>query len=96
MKFLPAEGHISVIVEKEYVSPSGIVLTDNAFLDRLSKGKVVGTSQTRVETTNHYLDPKYEVDDTVVFLKGNGLPIKLDGFDILILAENEVLGKILD
>lgn len=96
MKFLPSEGHISVIVEKQKVSPSGIIIAENALLDRLSRAKVVGTSQTRVETTNHYLDPKYEVDDTVVFLKGNGLSIKLDGFDILILAENEVLGKILD
>lgn len=96
MKFLPAEGYIAVVVEQEKKTASGIIFSDNALLDRMSKATVVSTSMRRIETTGEYLDPTYNLDDTVVFLKGNGINYKLDGVDLIIIGENEVLGKLID
>lgn len=96
MKFLPSEGYIAVVVAKESTTKSGIIITDNALLDRMSRGTVISTSMRRVETTSEYLDPTYNLDDVVVFLKGNGISFKLDGTDIIILSESEVLGKLID
>lgn len=95
MKFLPAEGHIAVIIKTETKTKSGIYIPETALgEDRMSKGEVVGTSQRRIETTGEYLDPKYNLGDVVLFGKGHGNPFKFNGRDLIILAEDEVFGSI--
>lgn len=96
MKFYPAEGYIAVLVKTETKSVAGIIIPDNALMDRISKGVVVSTSQRRIETTGEYLNPKFDINTTVLYLKGNGTPIKLDGVDLIVLSEDEVLGSIVD
>lgn len=95
MKFLPAEGFIAVIIKTETKTKSGIFIPDNALgEDRMSKGQVVGTSMRRIETTGEYLLPKFGLDATVLFSKGAGNAFKFDGFDLIILGEDEIFGTI--
>ena len=95
MKFLPAEGFIAVIIKTETKTKSGIFVPDNALgEDRMSKGSVVGTSMRRIETTGEYLPPKFDLDAIVLFGKGAGNPFKFDGFDLVILGEDEIFGTI--
>lgn len=96
MKFIPQEGYIAVQVETMKKLDSGIFIPDNVLADRISRAKVVSTTNRRIETTGEYLDPVYALDDMVVYLKGNGTPLKLNGIDLIILSESEVLGKIVD
>lgn len=97
MQFLPAEGYIAVIIKTETKTKSGIYIPDNALgEDRMSKGQVVGTSMRRIETTGEYLDPKFELDSIVVYPKGAGNIFKYAGLDLVILAEDEVFGTILE
>ena len=97
MKFLPAEGYIAVVINTVTKSQAGIYIPETALgEDRMSKGTVVGTSQRRIETTGEYLDPKYYLDDVVLFPKGAGNPFKFEGMDLIILSEDEVFGKIVE
>lgn len=94
MKFTPASGYIAVQIETMKKSEYGIYIPDNALTDRLSKATVVGTSQERVETSTELLQPKYKLNETVLFPKGSGYPLKLDGIDLVILKNDEVFGTI--
>ena len=83
--------------EAETKTKSGIFIPDNALgEDRMSKGRVVGTSRRRIETSGEFLDPKFDLDDLVLFGKGSGNPFKFDGFDLVILGEDEVFGTIVE
>jgi chaperonin GroES len=86
--------HDRVIVERQEVeskSAAGIVLTGSA-AEKSTRGKVLAVGNGRVleNETVQALDVK--VGDTVIFAEGYGTKSeKIDGKEVLILAENDIL-----
>lgn len=91
MKFTPAKGFIAVQVQSMQKSAMGIYIPDNALTDRLSKAIVVGTNITTTPTGDA-LEPEYKLNDNVIFVKGSGYPFKVDGIDLILLKNEEVMG----
>ena len=77
-------------LEKEERTKSGIVLPDTA-KEKPQQGKVlaVGTGKTLESGTKVALDVKE--GDTVIFSKYAGTEIKIDGDELLILSERDIL-----
>lgn len=78
--------------EPETQRPSGIYVAETA-KEKPQKGTIVAVGPGKWEDGK--LEPmSVQVGDTVLFAKYAGTEIKLDGEDVLILSQKDVLAKI--
>lgn len=92
MNFRPLHDRVLVKrVEAEEKTAGGIILVDSA-QEKPSQGSVlaVGTGTILEDGTIRPLDVK--VGDKVVFGKWSGSEIKIDGEELLILKESDIMG----
>jgi chaperonin GroES len=80
------------VLEEEQTTASGIVLPDTA-KEKPQRGKVLAVGKGRYED-GQLIPLDVAVDDEVVFSKYGGTEIKVDGEDVLILRESDVLAKV--
>jgi chaperonin GroES len=79
-------------VEQEEVSASGIVLPDTA-RQKPQRGRVLAVGHGRYEEGKR-IAPDVAEGDEVVYSKYGGSELKIDGEDVLILAEQDILAKV--
>ena len=95
LKFRPLHDRILIRkrVEKEERSAGGIIIPDTA-KEKPQEGEVmaIGNGKRTDDGTVHKIDVK--VGDRILFSKYAGSEIKLEGEEVLILREDEVLGVI--
>ena len=91
MKIRPLHDRVIVKrLEEERVSAGGIVIPDSA-AEKPIQGKIVAVGKGKIleDGTVRPLDVK--VGDKILFGKYSGTDIKIDGEEVLILREDEVL-----
>ena len=76
--------------EKEQVQ-GGIIIPDTA-KEKPQQGKVLAVGPGRVMDDGKLQPIEVKVGDTVVFGKYSGTEVKVDGDDLLIIREDDVLG----
>ena len=82
--------------EDEHVTESGLILPDTAKDGGLQEGEVIAAGHGMYSTNGTLIPIVVEVGDTILYGKHNGgQEYKLDGDDVLIMSQNEVL-SILD
>ncbi len=94
MKFRPLHDRVLVKrVEQEEKTAGGIIIPDTA-QEKPSEGKIVavGSGARRDDGTIVALDVK--AGDMVLFGKWSGTEVKVDGEDLLIMKESDLLGII--
>ena len=94
MKFRPLQDRVVIRrVEQEEKSPGGILIPDTA-KEKPMEGEVVavGPGARSDDGKIHPLDVK--IGDRVLFGKWTGTEIKLDGEDVIIMKESDVMGII--
>lgn len=92
MKFRPLHDRVLVKrIEAEEKTAGGIILVDSA-QEKPSEGDVlaVGVGTVAEDGSVRPLDVK--VGDKVVFGKWSGTEIKIDGEDVLIMKESDIMG----
>ena len=78
-------------IEAEQMTASGIVLPDTA-AEKPLRGKVVAVGSGRFEDGQRV--PLQVVEgDEVIYSKYGGTEVKIDGQDLLILRESDILAK---
>jgi chaperonin GroES len=78
-------------IEAEQMTASGIVLPDTA-AEKPQRGKVVAVGSGRFEDGQRV--PLQVVEgDEVIYSKYGGTEVKIDGQDLLILRESDILAK---
>ena len=85
-----------LIVERlapEEKSSGGIILPDNA-QERPQRGRVVAVGKGKVREDGTVTPLDCKEGDEVLFGKYSGVEIKLDGVEVLIMREDDVLGVI--
>ena len=86
--------HDRVIIKREEVeskSAGGIVLTGSA-AEKSTRGKVIAVGKGRVLDNGDLQPLDVKVGDSVIFSEGYGVKTeKLDGEEVLILSENDIL-----
>ncbi|MDA8216304.1 MAG: co-chaperone GroES [Chloroflexota bacterium] len=76
---------------REEVTKGGIVLPDTA-KEKPMEGKVVAVGPGRVNDEGKRVPMEVKEGDTVLYAKYAGTEVKIDGEDLLILSEKDVMG----
>ena len=95
MKLKPLGDRLIVqAIEEEQTTASGIVLPDTA-KEKPQKGKVIAVGDGKVnEDTGKRTPLDVAEGDEVLYSKYGGTEIKVDGEELLVLRESDVLAKI--
>ncbi len=78
--------------EREEVTKSGIVLPDTA-KEKPEEGKVLAVGPGRLSDEGKRIAMDVKVGDTVIYAKYGGQEIKIEGEELIILRESDILAK---
>ncbi|WP_173930947.1 co-chaperone GroES [Chelativorans sp. Marseille-P2723] len=94
MKFRPLHDRILVRrIEAEQKSAGGIIIPDTA-KEKPSEGEVIAVGPGARNEAGQLLELDVKVGDRILFGKWSGTEIKLDGEELLIMKESDVMGVI--
>jgi chaperonin GroES len=79
---------------REEMTKSGIVLPETGDKDRPEKGTVVAVGPGKVRSNGERAPMNVAVGDTVLFRKYSPDEFKLDGEDVLVMSESDIIGII--
>ena len=94
MKIRPL--HDRVIIkrtEEERTSPGGIVIPDSA-TEKPIKGKVIAVGKGRILEDGKVRPLDLKAGDKVLFGKYSGTEVKVDGEDLLVMKEDDIMAVI--
>src|SRR6187455_2176131 len=94
MKFRPL--HDRVVVERidpDAKSAGGIIIPDTA-QEKPSEGEIVAVGPGGRDGAGKLIPIDIKVGDKVLFGKWSGTEVKIDGKDLLIMKESDILGVI--
>ena len=94
MKLKPLGDRVIVqAIEEEETTASGIVLPDTA-KEKPQRGKVLAVGDGKVGDDNERVPLDVSEGDEVLYSKYGGTEITVDGEDLLVLRESDVLAKV--
>jgi chaperonin GroES len=79
-------------IEKEEVTKSGIFLPDTA-KEKPQEGKVLAVGPGRLADDGKRVAMDVKVGDEVLYVKYGGTEVKIDGEELMILRESDILAK---
>jgi len=94
MRFRPLHDRVVVKrIEAEAKSAGGIIIPDTA-QEKPSQGEVVAIGPGGRDEAGKLIPIDLRVGDRVLFAKWSGTEVKLDGDDLLIMKESDIMGVI--
>ncbi len=79
-------------IEREEVTKTGIVLPDTA-KEKPQEGEVLAVGPGRLSDDGKRIAMDVKVGDIVIYAKYGGTEIKIEGEELLILSESNILAK---
>jgi chaperonin GroES len=79
-------------VEGEEVTKGGIILPDTA-KEKPQEGKVLAVGPGRLSDDGKRIAMEVKVGDVVLYVKYGGTEVKIDGEELMILSEKDILAK---
>jgi chaperonin GroES len=93
-KFRPLHDRVVVKrIDAEEKSKGGIIIPDTA-KEKPSQGEVVAVGPGGRDESGHLVKPDVKAGDKVLFGKWSGTEVVLDGEDLLIMKESDIMGVI--
>jgi chaperonin GroES len=89
-KIRPLGDRVIVEAMTQETSKSGIIIPDTA-KEKPQQGKVVAVGPGRLSENGERLSPEVKSGDVVLFGKYSGTEIEVDGDELLILRESDIL-----
>ena len=94
MKLRPLHDRVIVKrMEEERVSAGGIVIPDNA-TEKPIRGEVVAVGNGKVTDSGEQRGLDVKAGDTVLFGKYSGTEVKVDGEELLVMREDDIMAVI--
>lgn len=94
MKFRPLHDRVAVKrLEEEHKTAGGIIIPDTA-AEKPQQGEVIAVGDGARGDDNEIVPLDVKVGDKVLFGKWSGTEVKIDGEDVLIMKESDLLGVI--
>ncbi|MFO7277319.1 MAG: co-chaperone GroES [Pseudomonadota bacterium] len=94
MKIRPLHDRVIVKrLEEERTSPGGIVIPDTA-AEKPIQGKVVAVGKGKILDDGNVRPLEVKVGDKVLFGKYSGTEVKVDGEELLVMREEDVMAII--
>jgi chaperonin GroES len=92
MKIRPLQDRVIVQrVQEEEKTKGGIIIPDTA-KEKPQEGKVVAVGKGKIGDDGKLIALDVKAGDRILFGKYSGTEIKLDGEDVLIMREDDILG----
>ncbi|HEB66900.1 MAG TPA: co-chaperone GroES [Gammaproteobacteria bacterium] len=88
--------HDRVVVrrmEEERTTPGGIVIPDSA-AEKPSTGEIVAVGNGKITESGEVRPLDVKVGDKVMFGKYSGTEVKVDGEDLLIMREDDIMAVV--
>jgi chaperonin GroES len=79
-------------IEREEVTKGGIVLPDTA-KEKPQEGKVLAAGPGRLSEDGKRIAMDIKVGEIVLYVKYGGTEVKIDGEELMILRESDILAK---
>ena len=96
MKIRPLHDRVIVKrMEEERASPGGIVIPDAA-TEKPVKGEVIAAGNGKISENGDVRALDVKVGDTVLFGKYAGTEVKVDGDELLVMKEDDIMAVIED
>jgi chaperonin GroES len=94
MSFRPLHDRVVVRrLDSEEKTKGGIIIPDTA-KEKPSEGVVVAVGPGARDDSGKVITPDVKAGDRVLFGKWSGTEVKLDGEDLLIMKESDIMGVI--
>ncbi|HJO36287.1 MAG: co-chaperone GroES [Pseudomonadota bacterium] len=94
MKIRPLHDRVVVKrLEEERTSPGGIVIPDSA-TEKPSRGEIVAVGNGKLLDDGDVRALDVKVGDTVLFAKYAGTEVKVEGEDLLVMREDDIMAVI--
>jgi len=94
MKIRPLHDRVIVKrLEEERTSPGGIVIPDSA-AEKPSQGKIVAIGKGKILEDGSVRALDVKVGDKILFGKYSGTEVKVDGDDLLVMREEDIMAII--
>jgi chaperonin GroES len=92
MKFRPLHDRVAVErVDAEAKSAGGIIIPDTA-KEKPQQGKIVGVGPGGRDESGKLIPIDLKVGDQVLFGKWSGNEVKIEGVELLIMKESDIMG----
>ena len=96
MKFRPLHDRVVIRrIEGEEKTKGGIIIPDTA-KEKPSQGEVIAVGPGGRDESGKLIPIDIKTGDTVLFGKWSGTEVKIDGEDLLIMKESDILGILED
>ncbi len=94
MNFKPLHDRVAIEpIESEQKTTGGIIIPDTA-KEKPMKGKVIAVGSGVRDASGNIAALEVKVGDTVMYGKWGGSDIKIDGKDLIIMKESDIIGII--
>lgn len=94
MKIRPLHDRVIVKrMEEERKTPGGIVIPDSA-TEKPIRGKVMAVGNGKILENGQVRPLDVKVNDTVLFGKYSGTEVKVDGEELLVMREEDIMAVI--
>jgi len=92
MAFRPLGDRVLVKrVEEESKTKGGIIIPDTA-KEKPQEGEVLAVGPGARDDAGNRIEPDVKVGDRILFGKWSGTEVKIDGADLIIMKESDILG----
>src|SRR6201981_2390381 len=96
MQFRPLHDRVVVKrIEAEEKTAGGIIIPDTA-KEKPSQGEVIAVGPGGRDEAGKLIPIDVQVSDRVLFGKWSGTEVKIDGQDLLIMKESDIMGVLTD
>ena len=94
MKFRPLGDRVVVRrVQEDQKTPGGIIIPDTA-KEKPSQGEIIAVGPGGRDEAGKLIPIDLKVGDRVLFGKWSGTEVKIDGEELLIMKESDIMGVI--
>jgi len=80
-------------MEEETTSPGGIVIPDSA-AEKPIRGEIIAAGNGKRLDSGEVIPLDVKIGDTVLFGKYSGTEVKVNGDDLLVMREEDIMGVI--
>ena len=94
MKFRPLGDRVVVRRLKEEEKTSGGIIIPETAQEKAQEGEVVAVGPGALDDDGKRVAPEVKAGDIVLFGKWSGTEVKIDGEELLIMKESDVMGII--
>jgi len=96
MKFRPLHDRVVVErIEAEGKTAGGIIIPDNA-KEKPSEGEIIAVGPGGRDEAGRVIPIDLQVGDRVLFGKWSGTEVKIDGAELLIMKESDIMGVLIE